>query len=89
MTILLYVRRKGWPVRSLTVECEDQREVLDHLEQINGTSNAFVDVIDRTIRIDGELTPKQLDRVTYIAGRCPIHKLLESKPLIRDNIIVQ
>ena len=89
MTILLYVRRKGWPVKSLTVECEYQREVLDDLGQISETSNAFVDAIDRTIRIDGELSSKQIERVTYIAGRCPVHKLLESKPLIRDNVIIQ
>lgn len=88
MTILLYVRRKGWPVRSLTVECEYKREVVDDLGQVNETSNAFVNVIDRTIRIDGELSTKQIDRVTYIAGRCPVHKLLESQPLIRDNIIM-
>jgi putative redox protein len=89
MTILLYVRRKRWPVRSLTFGCEHHREAVAQVEQINENSTAFVDVIDRTIRIDGDLIPEQFDRITYIAERCPIHQLLESKPLIRDNIFLQ
>jgi len=89
MTILLYVRRKGWLIRSLTVECTHQREAVTDFERVNETENSLMDVIGRTIRLDGDLSPEQIDRIAYIATRCPIHRIMESKPLIRDSIIMQ
>ena len=88
MTILLYVRRKGWPVRAVTVEGTHQREHEVDLAEVESRDNPYIDVIDRTIRIDGDLTPEQLD-IAYIATRCPVHRTIESKPVIRDKVVMQ
>ena len=89
MTILLYVRRKGWPVNAITVEGTHQREHAKDFEDVEASDSAYIDVIDRNILVDGDLTPEQLDRIAYIATRCPVHRTLESKPVIRDSVVMQ
>ena len=76
MTILLYVRRKGWPVNAVTVECTHERERVMDFEDYEADANGYVDAIYRTIRIDGDLTEEQLDRMDYVATRCPVHRML-------------
>ena len=88
MTILLYVRRKGWPLRSVTVECRHRRVHRLDSEQAESSDRAYVEEIRQRILLEGDLTEEQTDRLKYIAGRCPVHRTLQSTPAIVDEVEV-
>ncbi len=83
MTVLLYSRRKGWPVESVRVECTHRR-----VSRTGGELGAGHEEIRSRIKIEGDLTDDQRDRILQIAGRCPIHRTLESKPRMIEEIEV-
>ena len=82
MTVLLYSRRKGWPIESVTVECSHRRV------SRAGEAGGGHEEIRSHITIEGDLTGEQRDRILQIAGRCPIHRTLESKPRMIEEIEV-
>ena len=86
MTILLYVRRKDWPINSISVECSHERIHCRDSDDCEESDQAFIELIRRHIYIDGDLTKAQRDRIRYIARRCPIHKTLEMRPRIEDEL---
>ena len=88
MTILLYVRRKGWPVRSVTVECSHERVHRRDLEDCDEGEQAYIEVVRRYILVEGPLTAEQKERVGRIASRCPVHRTLESSLRIEDDLEV-
>ena len=88
MTLLMYVRRKGWPLESVTVELGHERVRADDLKEYEQSDRAFVDLIRRRIVLTGDLTDEQRERIAYIAKRCPLHRTLESKPVIEDRVEV-
>ena len=81
MTVLLYSRRKGWPVEGVTVECSHRR-----VSRAGGEPGAGHEEIRSRIELVGDLTDDQRDRILQIAGRCPIHRTLESKPRMIEEI---
>mgnify|MGYP006274487499 CR=1 FL=1 len=64
MTLRMYAQRKGWDWGAITTE-------IVH-EKVDGR-----DRFDRVVRIDGELTDEQADKLVEIAGKCPVHRTLE------------
>ena len=83
MTVLLYSRRKGWPVEGVSVECTHRR-----VSRTGGESGAPQEEIRSRITLEGDLTDDQRDRILQIAGRCPIHRTLESRPRMIEEIEV-
>ena len=88
MTILLYVRRKGWPLESVTVECSHERTHSEDLEDCEEDEGGRIETIRRYILLKGELTEEQRKRIGWIALRCPVHRTLEPSPRIVDEIDV-
>ena len=82
MTILLYTRRKGWPVESVTIECSHERV------PASDTEKGYEDVIRQHIALKGDISIEQRDRIEYIAGRCPLHRFLDDSPTIVDHVEV-
>lgn len=65
MTIRLYADRKDWQVDRISVRVRHRKgspDGRDHFE--------------RVIRL-GEVTAEQRDKLLHIAGRCPVHLMLE------------
>ena len=88
MTILLYVRRKEWPLESVSVRCTHERARCRDVEGCEHDYDTRVDVIRRHIELKGELTEEQRERIAYIATRCPMHRTLETPPHISDEVEV-
>jgi putative redox protein len=63
MTLKMYADRKAWPLRACVVHVE-------------GDKQPDVFTIKRTIRLEGELSQEQRDRLLEIATKCPVHKTL-------------
>lgn len=64
VTLKMYAQRKGWVVEDIDVKLEMSVE------------KDKTPVITRRIKVRGNLTPEQCDRLLQIANKCPVHKLL-------------
>ena len=89
MTILLYVRRKEWPVRAVSIQCTHERVSRDGYEGPAGGEQPWVDLIRLHISIKGDITEEQRARLCYIAERCPVHRTMENAPVIEDIVEVE
>ncbi|MFW7378584.1 MAG: alpha/beta fold hydrolase [Oligoflexus sp.] len=79
MTLQLYAKRKDWDLQQVDVQL--------HHEKIKNEENGQArDVIQRTIRVSGNLDEEQRKRLKEIANRCPIHRTLENQPLIKTDL---
>jgi len=64
MTVKLYADRKEWPLRSVEV-------------RLTGQSTEAGYRIERTLRLEGELTDEQKARIVEIAEKCPVARTLK------------
>ncbi|WP_020592186.1 bifunctional alpha/beta hydrolase/OsmC family protein [Kiloniella laminariae] len=86
MTIRLYANHKQWPL-------EDVRITLSHTrEHCQDSANCEkegqkIDVIERRIELTGALDQEQRARLLQIAERCPVHRTLENKIEVRDQLL--
>lgn len=78
MTLRMYADRKNLALEDIEVELNHQRR---HGEDCEG-GRGFVDVIERNIKLKGDLTDAQRKRLMEIANRCPVHLTLENEPKI-------
>jgi len=75
LTIVLYARRKGWPVNGVSVRASHERVVV--AEEIEGESiRKKVERIVQEIALQGNLDEDQRARLIEIAGKCPVHRTL-------------
>ena len=88
MTLLMYTRRKGWPLEAVTVELDHQRVHRDDSEKSETSGKAYMEIISRRIALHGDLTEEQRDRIAYIAARCPVSRTLQANPLVEDEVEV-
>lgn len=84
MTIMLYARRKGWPVDRVTVRLRQQRVHAKDCEECMRTEDGYVQRIERSVRIEGSLTEEQLARLQEIAHKCPVHRTLTNEIVITE-----
>lgn len=75
MTLQMYAARKKWPLSHVEVTLEHSREHKADCEDCNNSQNR-VDIIDRVVKIEGDLDDKQRARLLEIADKCPVHKSL-------------
>jgi len=78
MTIRMYANHKQWPLESVDVQVEHSREHAADCEHCDD-KNARVDVLSRSIRLEGALDESQRKRLLEIADRCPVHRTLEGE----------
>jgi putative redox protein len=78
MTVRMYANGKDWPLENIDVALEHSRE---HATDCEGCEQpgAQIDVIRRTIRLEGDLDPEQRRRLLQIADRCPVHRTLRNE----------
>lgn len=75
ITIETYADRKGWDVGDLTIEVE-----------MDGQASKGTAAFRVKLDLPEGLEPDQVDRITRIAGKCPVHKLLAgSTPVVIEQ----
>jgi putative redox protein len=72
---MMYASRKGWTLRDVSV-------------RLSGSMVAGVYVIRRQLEMDGDLDAAQRQRLREIAGRCPVHRILDSDVRVEDVLDV-
>jgi putative redox protein len=75
ITIEMYADRKGWDVGDVEVLVDYQLEPHD--------KRARYDVL---IRLRGDLSKKQVERLREIANKCPVHRTLKGHVEIDDHV---
>jgi putative redox protein len=76
LTILLYARRKGWPVDGVAVRASHERMVVEEIAADGETIRRKVERITQEIALGGDLDESQRARLMEIAGRCPVHRTM-------------
>jgi putative redox protein len=71
ITMKMYARRKGWPLRHVQV-------------RLTASTIDRVYVIRRHLVMEGDLDDAQRARLREIAGRCPVHRILDNDVRIED-----
>ena len=84
MTIRMYARRKGWPLTDVSVDvCHDKVHAQDA-----GTGAAEkIDTWRRRIRLEGDLSEEQRQRLLEIADKCPVHRTLERSSTVLTELL--
>jgi len=73
VTLAAYARRKAWDLGDLSVEVDyDHRSTPRRLETL--------------IRMTGDLTPSQLERLEKVAAACPLRRSIETGFELVDQI---
>lgn len=65
LTLEMYAKRKNWNIKNLRVEVKIAKEGSDS-------------VIERYLSFPADFTDEMKTKLTEIANKCPIHKLLSS-----------
>ena len=65
VTVRMYADRKGWPLAGVFVA----------VRYVEGGAERRMQC---AVRVDGNLDAEQRARLVEIAGRCPVHRLLEA-----------
>lgn len=88
MTLLMYARRKGWPLQQVQVELtHDRVHVEDCVDCEDDDSR--IELIRRQVVLVGPLSAEQRERLQEIAKRCPVHRTLEASPRIEDTFLTE
>jgi uncharacterized OsmC-like protein len=77
VTTRAYAQRKNWPLEGILVEVETQRFKREDYPAYAGDS-AYIHEIRERITFEGSLTDEQKERLLTIAGKCPVHTVLEN-----------
>lgn len=85
MTLLLYARRKQWPLEGVTVTLRHAKVHAADCEACE-TKVGFLDRIERDVALAGPLSDEQRARLLEIANKCPVHRTLTSEIDIRTRL---
>jgi putative redox protein len=85
MTILMYARRKQWPVEHVRVELDHSRAHAKDCEDCE-TKDVRLDYFRKRVVVRGRLTEEQRARLAEISQRCPVHRTLTGTIRIDDEL---
>lgn len=85
MTIRMYARRKKWPLTHVEVDVSHDKVHAQDCEDCEG-KGARIDRFTREIRLSGDLSDEQRDRLLEIADKCPVHRTLETANRIETTL---
>jgi len=85
MTLRMYAERKKLPLTNVKVELSHRR---DHQADCQGciSKPTGIQIIERKLWIEGDLTQDQLNKLVEIADKCPVHKTLHSELRITTQL---
>ncbi len=76
VTTEAYAKRKNWPLEGVSVELNMERIKREDYPAYTGDS-PYIHQFRERIHFDGPLTDEQKARLMQIAGKCPVHVVLD------------
>ena len=86
MTIKLVADREGMPLQAVSVDLRHDRCHSDDCAA-TGEGRPKIEVLSRDVTLTGDLSAAQRARLLVIADKCPVHRTLESHPVIRTRLV--
>ncbi len=86
ITLRMYADRKKWDLREVKVHLEHFKQHAKDSKDCSSDSNTKIDVFVREIKLKGNLTEEQKQRLLQIANKCPVHKTLENTIEIKTRL---
>lgn len=77
ITLRMYAQNKGWPLARITVSLKHQKNYSLDCQNCEQPSSRL-EVIEKVLLLEGDLSPMQLERLKVIADKCPVQKTLSS-----------
>ena len=84
MTIRMYARRKGWPLEHVSVDVSHDKV---HAQDAETGSGNKIDTWRRRIKLTGDLSDDQRQRLLEIADKCPVHRTLERSSEVLTELL--
>ncbi len=75
ITMQMYADRKGWDLTGVEVDC-------DYQPAERGRPTQF----ELVLRLPESLSEEQVERLTVIAAKCPIHRTLEGEVTFEERV---
>jgi putative redox protein len=75
VTMEMYARRKGWDTNGLAVDC-------NYTPAERGCPTKF----ELVLKLPARLDDNQIDRLTIIAAKCPVHRTLEGEVMFDERV---
>jgi uncharacterized OsmC-like protein len=85
MTVMLYARRKQWPLERVDVRLTHARVHAEDCADCEGGKRRL-ERIERRIALTGPLDDEQKARLLDIAEKCPVHRTLTGEIAIRTAL---
>lgn len=79
MTLRMYADQKKWPLEEVEVRLRHEKK---HRQDCDSDSKTKIDHISRELRLTGDLTNEQRQRLLEIADRCPVHRSLHGQIVV-------
>ncbi|NOQ82665.1 MAG: alpha/beta fold hydrolase [Myxococcales bacterium] len=86
MTLRMYAGRKEWPLEAVRVTLRHDRIHAKDCEDCD-KDNGVIDVIDKKLELEGDLSEEQRGRLLDIAAKCPVHRTLLNEIKIRSELV--
>ncbi len=85
MTVKMYARRKGWELGDVYMELQHNKR---HDEDCKNCEDprSKIDVIEKEVIVEGDLSDEQLKRILDISKKCPVHRTLMGDIEIKSSI---
>lgn len=77
ITLHMYAQRKGWPLERAEVSLSHGRVHIKDCETCEDQV-AKLTQVTKQLRLVGNLTPEQRERLKIISSKCPVQKTLEA-----------
>ncbi len=77
ITVRMYARRKKWDLRSVDVRVKRGRLEDSHVPHL----------LEKELRVSGDLDPTQRARLLEIADKCPVHRMLTTGVEVQSRIV--
>lgn len=86
MTLRMYANRKNISLDNIEIALKHHRI---HAEDCSDceSKTGFIDKIEKSIKLEGDLTDKQRQRMLEIADMCPVHRTLHNEIQVKSRLI--
>jgi len=90
MTLRMYANVKKWDLGKVDIEVCQQWVTRDEWPEFPADEERDrVPRITRKIRVSGAFDEKQMERLKYIANRCPVHRVVTENPYVVDDLTLE